>query len=211
MLLVTGFAARGKGKSDKEIEDCLHNRTGLDVNMYGETDLFYIGEMDKSSAVESVVEDSKRLYKYGISIQGDTRELTHRANKSFSNFRYIYLKPCVNGPMKAKLEKRVRDIVQRNHLSIRISKHQECFTANEQELQFIQNEIDKSDDMYLQAHTYQGMESSSLCYNGTASEPCTLIDRPKTRYDNDGEVFALFRDERLSFEEMKELLACLSA
>jgi prophage antirepressor-like protein len=192
-LTFTGSVKIRQEKTYEEIETVFKRRAGIDIQRYGETDIFYIGEFDKPEDMDWELEDNQSAFKFGVSSHSDSRESQHDNDKALPNFRFIYAKPCKNGPMASKIEKRSKRVVKRNNMRMNHGTKVECFIATDEELELLKKEIEESAEMYEDDEEKIVDKSQDI-----------EIERIKHKTV----VIDLFKDGKLTFAQMMEFLEC---
>jgi hypothetical protein len=225
-LFMTGSVSLDNTKSSKDLDKIqyekqqkLRNEISIDISLYKEMDIIYLGIFTPN--YEYLTEEEIEEYEEGnisYNVLGYSKNICNRvsgykSDKNFGNFKITHIFLTKN---TAVSEKRLKTITSDMSLTINYIKHKECFKSTSDELklvaEYIEEHIDnlnenKSTDMdNLDLEKYK-IDAQNAKYK---IELDAQNDRYKLDLDakNDSiiRIETMFKDGLISFDQMMKMI-----
>jgi predicted GIY-YIG superfamily endonuclease len=162
----------------------------LSIEPYLKKDIVYCFEFQPNN--EMKLKENESLYNFGVTSDIEKRWRQHKADKNFKTTR---LDKCFVYPDRAtasRAESYFKDTLDQRELRVKYKGKIECFKSSPIELEWI----------YKQMNTYLiPNETTESTENTTALE--------LKRIDSKNRLLDLFADEKLTYNQLRELIDCI--
>ena len=193
-LVATGSVRVDSIKTDEHLRK-IAQRPHINILPYKDCDVLYI--LTFTPTIPSVISESedKTCYKFGVAQNIDIRLSKHETDRNFSNVILTNIYKCNSRSHSSDLEKIVKRFTKTMGFHLKCGTKKECFMASDEEYQRVVNHIEEC------------LETGVEIEDVVEIAPKIVYEDYKTKTVTN--AFDLFKDNKLSFEQLLQILNVL--